>query len=131
MDLIADTTYLVGLWRGQSWAKKYAATHPTKSLGISWVVLGEFWHGAMLAKHDAKEVREFLELGMPITEAAPIVATYGKICAQLSHHRSFKSIGQNDLWIAAVALQLEKPLITRNRRHFDLISGISLEVLGG
>lgn len=130
MDLIADTTYLVGLWRGQSWAKKFASAHPTKSLGICWVVLGEFWHGAMLAKHDANEVRQFLDLGMPITEAAPIVSTYGKICARISHHRFYKNIGQNDLWIAAVALHLEKPLITRNRRHFDLIPGITLEVLG-
>lgn len=130
MDLIADTTYLVGLWRGQSWAKNYASNHSIKSLGICWVVLGEFWHGAMVANHDAKEVSEFLDLGMPIMDAGQIVKTYGKICTQLSKHRSYKSIGQNDLWIASVAVHLEKPLVTRNRRHFDLIPGLTLEVLG-
>jgi tRNA(fMet)-specific endonuclease VapC len=130
MDLIADTTYLVGLWRGQAWAKNYASTHSTKSLGICWVVLGEFWHGAIIAKHDAEEVRNFLDLGMPITEAAGVAETYGKICAQLSNDRSYKSIGQNDLWIAAVAVHMEKPLVSRNRRHFDKIPELALEVLG-
>jgi hypothetical protein len=32
MDLIADTSYLVGLWRGQPWAKSHAATNASKSL---------------------------------------------------------------------------------------------------
>lgn len=129
MDLIADTTYLVGLWRGQTWATQHAAENASKSLGICWIALGEFWHGAMLAGHDEKEVREFLDLGVPLVDAAPVVETYAKVCAGLSGSRSYKIIGQNDLWIASVALKWDKPLVTRNQRHFGLIPGLRIEVL--
>jgi len=129
MDLIADTSYLVGLWRGQGWATQHASVNSSKSLGMCWVVLGEFWHGARRAGHDEQEVREFLDLGVPLVDALPVVDTYAQICAELSRDRSYMDIGQNDLWIAAVALKWDKPLVTRNKRHFGLISGLRLEVL--
>lgn len=56
MHLIADTSYLVGLWRGQAWATAFASANAEKSIGLPWVVLGEFCHGAALAKHDPIEV---------------------------------------------------------------------------
>ena|GEM_PF-4404522 len=46
MDLIGDTTFLVGLWRRQAWALNFAQENPGKTLGIPWVVRGELWHGA-------------------------------------------------------------------------------------
>jgi len=104
-------------------------THPSKSLGVPWIGLAEFWHGATLAKHDPNEVREFLSLGMPIVDATPVIPTYAKICAELSSRSAYKNMGQNDLWIAAVALAFDKPLVTRNVRHFEVISGLKLEVL--
>lgn len=129
MELIADTTYLVGLWRGQQWATSYAAANPSESLALPWIVLGEFWHGATLAGHDANEVREFLSLGIHLTDAMPAVPVYSKICAELSSSTKFRNIGQNDLWIAAVSMASDKPLLTRNRRHFDLIKGLKLRAL--
>jgi hypothetical protein len=44
VELIADTTFLVGRWRKQPWAMTFAAGQALKVLGIPWVVLGEFWH---------------------------------------------------------------------------------------
>jgi len=129
MDLIADTTFLVGLWRRQPWATAYAATHSQKSLGLPWVVLGEFWHGALRAGHDPERVRQFLSVGLPLTDASPVVASYARLCAQLHDQAVYREIGQNDLWIAATALTHQKPLLTRNRRHFSAIEGLVLEVL--
>jgi tRNA(fMet)-specific endonuclease VapC len=37
-----------------------------------------------------------------------------------------RPIGDHDLWIAACALVLQSPLITRNRRHFERIPGLAL-----
>ena len=129
MDLIADTSFLVGLWRGQDWAKRYAVEHCGQSLGLPWVVLGEFWHGAMRAQHDEAKVREFLSIGIPIYDAAPVVSVYAQMCASMQGEPSWLEIAQNDLWIAATALACAKPLVTRNHRHFDRIQGLRLEVL--
>lgn len=129
MDLIADTTYLVGLWRGQKWATDYAIQNASQSLGLCWIVLGEFWHGAIIAKHDPEEVRDFLDLGVAVLEVSEVIGAYADICANLSGKKSYKSIGQNDLWIAAVAISFGKPILTRNKRHFGLIPGLHVEVL--
>jgi len=129
MDLIADTSYLVGLWRGQAWATSYATSHATKTLGLPWIVLGEFWHGAMVARHDAKEVQDFLSIGVQLVDPVPVVPHYARICAELSGQKEYRNIGQNDLWIAAVAMANGKPLVSRNRRHFGLVEGLQVEAL--
>ena len=129
MDLIAETSYLIGLWRGQSWATSYAASNSSKSLGIPWIVLGEFWHGSVHAGHDSKMVSEFLAVGLPLIDPAPIIPVYAQICSKLQSDPVYKLIGQNDLWIASVAVALNKPLLSRNRRHFKSIPDIRLEVL--
>jgi len=129
MDLIADTSYLVGLWRGQAWATNYAAAHATKTLGLPWIVLGEFWHGATAAGHDSKEVHDFLSIGVQLVDPVSVIPHYARVCAELSGQKEYRNIGQNDLWIAAVALAHAKPLVSRNRRHFGLVKGLQVEAL--
>ena len=129
MDLIADTTLLVGLWRRQPWAQSFAKAHAGKSLGLPWVVLGEFWHGAVRAGHEPSLVAEFLPLGLPILDPEPVVPAYAKLCTSLQDHAEYRQIGQNDLWLAATCIAFAKPLVTRNRRHFGIIHDLRLEVL--
>jgi len=131
MDLIADTTFLVGLWRRQTWALDFATTNPGKTLGIPSVVRGEFWHGALRAGHDPAEVERFLSLGLPLDDAPAVVPVYAHVTASLQEHHPdvYPGIGQNDLWIAAVAVQTGLTLLTRNRRHFERIDGLTLLVL--
>jgi len=131
VDLIADTTFLVGLWRRQEWAMTFAENHPDQVLGIPWVVRAEFWHGAMRAGHDTKEVERFLSLGLALDDPAPVIPIYARIAAtlQAEHRGVYQAIGQNDLWIAAVVVHAELPLLTRNQRHFDSIDGLVLHVL--
>ncbi len=129
MDLIADTTFLIGLWRNQPWAVAYAGQNSTKSIGIPWVVLGEFWHGANRAGHDPEQVSKFLAIGIPLSDATSVIEIYARICTQLQRSGEYRNIGQNDLWIAAIAMSHNKPLVTRNQRHFKLIEGLKVEVL--
>ena len=130
MDLIADASFLIGLWRRQPWAVAYASAHAAKSLGLPWVVLGEFWHGAARAAHDPALVRGFLAVGVPILDPEPVIPVYGRICAAIQDAPGYREIGQNDLWIAAVCVALGKPLITRNLRHFSAIPDLRVEVVG-
>ena len=133
MDLIADTTLLIGLWRKQRWAMDFAGAHGSSVLWIPWIVLGEFWHGAIRAGHDEQEVARFLELGTLLLDPEPVVQAYGKICAAMQEEdaRSYREIGQNDLWIAAVAIHHDRPLVSRNRRHFGKISELKLIIPDG
>lgn len=129
MDLIADTSYLVGLWRGQPWATAFARANAGRSLGLPWIVLGEFWHGALRAGHDPGTVRDFLTLGLPLLDPAPVIPAYARVCAALQGAAVYREIGQNDLWISAVAISAGKPLLTRNSRHFDAIASLQIEAL--
>ncbi len=106
----------------------FAAAHRTRTLGIPWVVLGEFWHGATRAGHRDDEVRRFLELGIALLDPEPVIPVYARTCAELQKHdkRIYGSIGQNDLWIAAVAIQEQRPLVTRNKRHFGEIAELEV-----
>lgn len=131
MDLIADTSFLVGLWRRQAWAMEFASAHRGDVVGLPWVVLGEFRHGALRARHSMEEVDRFLQLGIPLLDPAPVIPAYAEICSTLQKRAAsaYRAIGQNDLWIAAAAKAAERPLVTRNRRHFDQIDGLRLMVL--
>ncbi len=133
MDLIADTTLLVGLWRGQGWAQAFARANSRRILGVPWVVLGEFQHGARRAGHDPVKVADFLALGLPLVDPVPVVPVYAEVCARLQtvDPAAYRGISQNDLWIAAAAIAFAKPLVSRNRRHFACIEGLRLEIPPG
>lgn len=129
MDLIADTTLLVGLWRKQEWAMDFGRSNSHRVLGLPWVVLGEFWHGATRAGHQPQLVSAFLELGMPIWDASAAIPFYARVCSQAQEAGFYGDIGQNDLWIAAVAMANGLPLVSRNQRHFGKIEGLKLVAL--
>jgi predicted nucleic acid-binding protein len=129
MDFVADTTLLVGLWRRQSWAVNFAQENASRSLGLPWVVLGEFKHGAMRAGHDYTEVEKFLKIGTPMLDPSPAISAYARLCIQLQNDGFYREVGQNDLWIGAAAIAAGRPLLTRNRRHFDKMKELKLFVL--
>jgi predicted nucleic acid-binding protein len=63
-------------------------------------------------------------------DAEPVVPVYARICAKLQENaKVYRAIGQNDLWIAANAIHAGKPLVTRNRRHFEAVPELRLLVL--
>ena len=53
MELIADTTLLIGVWREQPWAVSFARDN-NRTMGLPWVVLGEFWQGSIRAGQDRR-----------------------------------------------------------------------------
>jgi predicted nucleic acid-binding protein len=83
----------------------------------------------MVARHDPKEVRDFLSIGVQLVDPVPVVPHYARICAGLCGQKEYRNIGQNDLWIAAVAMAHGKSLVSRNRRHFGLVEGLQVEAL--
>jgi predicted nucleic acid-binding protein len=65
-----------------------------------------------------------------LTEASGTVKAYANLCAALQLQKGWKEIGQNDLWIGACAIAMDKPLLTRNKRHFQAMPGLRLIEIG-
>ena len=88
--------------------------------------LAELYAGAYRSARPEKNLRQialFLEAVDVLVpdEATPDV--YGRIAAQLA--RDGRPIPQNDIWIAAIALQTGLPLATADR-HFQNVIGLTV-----
>jgi len=70
-----------------------------------------------------KQVEEFLKICAVLTPDVRTAHHYGHIKADLK--RRGKPIPQNDIWIAAMALDHDLPLVTRDQ-HFSLIGGLTV-----
>ena len=127
MDFLADTTFLVDLWREQQRpgpAMRFAAQHADASIAIAWVTAGEFLAGSISAGHDAGVVSAFLAHFSIVQSGREIITRYAELFA---HLRKTKNLpGPNDLWIAAAALALGAPVLTRNARDFRRVPDLQV-----
>lgn len=90
-------------------------------------VLAELYSGAFRSARPDRKLREIDIFSQATTFAAPDEKTaflYGEISARLA--KKGNPIPQNDIWIAALALQFDLPLATADD-HFSKVDG--LEVL--
>ena len=125
MELLADTTFLIDLWRevdAPGAAMSYARAHEAAQTAISWVVAGEFLAGAVAAGQEADRIRAFLSQYPILHSDAATVRSYGCIYVDLRGRNAL--IGPNDLWIAACALAHGLPVLTRNAAEFGRVDGL-------
>ena len=93
---------------------------------IPYVALAELYAGAYRSSRpewhlgQISRFQEAVDLILPDDHTSEI---YGRISAQLMHAGT--PIPQNDIWIAAVALQTGLPLATADR-HFELVHGLPI-----
>jgi tRNA(fMet)-specific endonuclease VapC len=94
---------------------------------VSTTVLGELYYGAYGASQQGVQLAKINDL---ITHSAVIGSTedtaryYGQIKQALRLRGLL--IPENDMWIAAVALEQDLPLATRDD-HFERVPGLSVE----
>lgn len=121
-----DTTFLIRLWRDRQRSAEYRfiALHPDESICMPWVVKGEFLRGALLAEHDETEVRSFLDRYPTVWVTDETLVHYARLYRALV--RSKQTVGANDLWIAASAIEHDLPLLTRNAAEFRRVAGLRL-----
>lgn len=128
MDLIADTTVLIDVWR---FRKKRARIQDLiekagdNSLAVPWIVQAEFTRGALRQGISREEISRFLAGFLLVSLDQSVVDAYCDLWVSLA--KKGKSVDYPDLWIAAHALTRPAPLLTRNPRHFQNVPG--LEVL--
>ncbi len=94
---------------------------------LSSTVLGELYFGARKSAHAAANlarIEQFAASVQVLSCDADTAELYGKIRDQL--RSKGRPIPENDIWIAAVALQHGMPLATRDD-HFNEVDGLRIE----
>lgn len=126
MGYVIDTSFLVGLWRGRGTGAEgaFLAAHPDVPLQVPWIARGEFLAGAAIAGHAAETIREFLGSFAELWPDNRVVQHYAEAYAAL--RLSGAAIDANDLWIAATALAVDRPVVTRNARDFARVPGLQV-----
>lgn len=94
---------------------------------VSSIALGELFYGANLSNQPAQGIADVHTLAQTLTIFVPDLATaeiYGIIKQRL--RAAGQMIPENDLWIAATAMQHQVVLATRDQ-HFNRVSGLLVE----
>lgn len=127
MELIADTTVLIDLWRFRRTPARLAdlvKKSKGASLVVPWITESEFSRGA-LYKGVAKDALEafyggFLRLALN----RRTMDCYCELWAAMAKAEEVSDYP--DLWIAASAVAMDAPVLTRNPAHFSSVPGLSV-----
>ena len=120
--ILLDTSVVIAHLRGR--IDLFALTTPAEALFLPLVALGELVKGAEKSAHPARNRRLVDDLLQIVTLLFPDRATaemYAKAAVALEAKGLV--IPENDLWIAAVALECEMPLATRDA-PFSRVDGL-------
>lgn len=91
---------------------------------VPLTVLGELEYGAERASHPFRQreaTRVFMEAAVVLLPSMQTAREYGRLKAALAV--AGKPIPENDLWIAAVAMEHGLPVATRDL-HFSQVPGL-------
>lgn len=126
MDYLLDTNFLIGLWRQPQHGPEvdFLEAHPDSVLALPWIAKAEFLAGAVVAHHDAARVMRFLAQYPLLLPDEVTLGIYANRYAAL--RAAGKTVGINDLWIAASAIQHKLPLLTRNVRELARVDGLDV-----
>lgn len=123
--MILDTNALSAFVDGEVTVGEVLRRHARPAIPV--IVLGEFRYGIAASRHRARyegwlreHLREFEVLNVT-EETAGIYAAL-----RIDLKRSGRPIPANDTWIAALALQHDMPVLSRDA-HFDAIADLKRE----
>jgi tRNA(fMet)-specific endonuclease VapC len=123
-SVLLDTSVVIRHFRdGNALASHLAAF---EELYLPQPALAELYAGAFRSTRPEKnlqQIERFLEAVDVLLPDESTPELYGRISAQLA--QAGTPIPQNDIWIAAIALQSDLPLATRDT-HFRHIVGLQL-----
>ena len=122
--ILLDTSVVVAHLRGRIDIR--ALTVPAEPLFLPLVALGELYKGAAKSARPADNrdlVDEFLQMAALLHPDTATAESYAKAAVVLEAKGQI--IPENDLWIAAVALECDMPLATRDA-HFDRVDGLTV-----
>jgi tRNA(fMet)-specific endonuclease VapC len=121
---LLDTTAVIALFAGE---KAVCDRIARASVLVSSTVLGELYYGALKSARSAANLARIEEFASSVGVLACDAAT-ARHYAQVKERLRAKGrpIPENDIWIAAVAMQHSLPLATRDK-HFQEVDGLLVE----
>ncbi|MDX1925273.1 MAG: type II toxin-antitoxin system VapC family toxin [Pirellulaceae bacterium] len=123
---LLDTNFVISILNGSQPAIRDISD--ADAYYVSSTVVGELYYGAFKSTHvnqNLEKIGRFLDCISSLPCDAGTSQIYGSIKAALM--RKGKPIPENDLWIAATALQHSLTLATFDA-HFGIIDGILLKL---
>jgi len=97
-------------------------------VAMSVISYGELIYGAQKSQHTEKSMKnlnQLIQLIPPLPLPLECGEQYGRIRKTLE--KRGKTIGNNDLWIAAHALALNTTLVSNNLKEFERVPNLNLE----
>lgn len=117
-----DTNIIIALLNGEDNLASKLDLYDT--IYLSSIVLGELYYGAYGSANKAKNldrIKKFIERSTLIFPDESTSAMYGQIKANLK--KKGRPIPENDVWIAALAVQHKTVLATRDG-HFKEVTNL-------
>ncbi len=122
MELIADTTVLIDLWRFRKQRSRISDLVEKvgdSSLVVPWITQAEFSRGAVFKGVPLTELEKFYEGFLHQRLEQETINIYCRLWAEMA--RLGKAPDYPDLWITACAINRGVALLTRNPNHFKRI----------
>lgn len=128
--VVTDTDFIIDLMRARPSAvdRLRAIADGVAPLGVSVMTLMQLHHGLARVRRYDLEKQRILRALAGFT-AHPVTAAIAELAGEMDG-RLLARGARVDVWdviIAATALHLREPVLTRNRRHFDRFDGLDVE----
>lgn len=122
LAVILDTNAVSGLLGGDRALEKILARADRHQLPV--IVIGEYRFGILRSRKEAR-LQSLLDRLISNSYVLSIELETTSVYAEIRNrlHRNGTPIPQNDLWVAALAVQHREPLISRDA-HFDYVPGL-------
>jgi len=123
---LLDTNIVIPLLADDSWIK--GKIRESAEVFISVIVIGELLYGAQKSSRrteNTAKIDEFIRNNVILSCDTETARTYAEIKEQL--RKKGRPIPENDIWIAAIALQYDLTLVSRDT-HFREVERLSPEM---
>jgi len=120
---VLDTNIIIDLFRGDEKTKSFLNN---SDFEIPIFVVGELLYGAENSSNKEKhfeQIKKFTEEVSIINSTEETAKIYASIKSFLKQQG--KPIPENDIWIAAIAIENNKSLVT-NDQHFSFIKNLKI-----
>lgn len=126
--VVLDTdVYSYLLRTGDKRGELYRPHVQGKTIAVTFITVGELYYGAEKrgwGKRRLALLEQRLRSTVIIPFDAQVCKTYASLKAQLAN--AGRVVADNDLWIASCAVRHKLPLISNNRKHFQVIPELTL-----
>ena len=124
--IILDTDILIDYFRGVEVAKDYIERIPVNERATTDITLMELFKGAR-NKEELENIDKFIKRNIFIV--LPVSSSASRRAVQILRRYSIqKGLGLPDALIAAVTIPAGGKLITGNKKHFEFIDGLKVDL---